>query len=98
MRFGVVIFPASNCDRDCVHVLRAVLGQEVEEGWYEERSLDGLDAVVLAGGFAYGDYLRAGAVAARAPGMTAGRAFAAWGGAVLAIRHGFWSWRDGRPV
>ena len=89
MRFGVVIFPASNCDRDCVHVLRAVLGQEVEEVWYEERSLDGLDAVVLPGGFAYGDYLRAGAVAARAPVMTAVRAFAQVGGPVLGICNGF---------
>src|SRR5438094_7893176 len=83
MRFGVVIFPASNCDRDCVHVLRAVLGQEVEEVWHEERSLDGLDAVVLPGGVAYGHYLRAGAVAARAPVLTAVCAFAQVGGAVL---------------
>src|SRR5436309_704303 len=89
MRFGVVIFPASNCDRDCVHVLHTVLGQEVEENWHEERSLDGLDAVVLPGGFAYGDYLRAGAVAARAPVMTAVRAFAQVGGPVLGICNGF---------
>src|SRR3989454_5907649 len=89
MRFGVVIFPASNCDRDCVHVLHTVLGQEVEEIWHEERSLDGLDAVVLPGGFAYGDYLRAGAVAARAPVMTAVRAFAQVGGPVLGICNGF---------
>src|SRR2546428_12378271 len=75
MRFGVIILPASNCDRDCVHVLRTVLGQEGEEVWHEEQSLDGLDAVVLPGGFAYGDYLRAGAVAARAPGVAAGGAF-----------------------
>jgi len=89
MRFGVVIFPASNCDRDCVHVLRTVLGQEVEEVWHEEQSLDGLDAVVLPGGFAYGDYLRAGAVAARAPVMAAVRAFAQVGGPVLGICNGF---------
>src|SRR3989441_11884961 len=79
MRFGVVIFPAS-CDRDCVHVLRTVLGQEVEEVWHEEQSLDGLDAVVLPGGFAYGDYLRAGAVAARAPPKAAVPALAQAGG------------------
>ncbi len=89
MRFGVIIFPASNCDRDCVHVLRAVLGQEVDAVWHEDRSLDGLDAVVLPGGFAYGDYLRAGAVAARAPVMTAVREFACAGGPVLGICNGF---------
>jgi len=89
MRFGVVIFPASNCDRDCVHVLRTVLGHDVEEVWHEEGSLDGVDAVVLPGGFAYGDYLRAGAVAARAPVMTAVRAFAHAGGPVLGVCNGF---------
>src|SRR2546428_10584275 len=89
MRFGVVIFPASNCDRDCVHVLRTVLGHDVEEVWHEEGSLDGFDAVVLPGGFAYGDYLRAGAVAARAPVMTAVRAFAHAGGPVLGVCNGF---------
>lgn len=89
MRFGVVIFPASNCDQDCVHVLRRVLDQEVEAVWHEEPSLVGLDAVVLPGGFAYGDYLRAGAVAARAPVMTAVRAFAQAGGPVLGICNGF---------
>src|SRR2546427_80303 len=83
MRFGIVIFPASNCDRDCVHVLRTVLGHDVEEVWHEAGSLDGVDAVVLPGGFAYGDYLRAGAVAAPAPGMTAGGAFARAQGRVL---------------
>jgi len=89
MRFGVVIFPASNCDRDCVHVLRTVLGHDVEEVWHEAGSLDGVDAVVLPGGFAYGDYLRAGAVAARAPVMTAVRAFARAGGPVLGVCNGF---------
>jgi len=89
MRFGVVVFPGSNCDRDCVHVLRTVLGQEVDEVWHEEHSLDGLDAVVLPGGFAYGDYLRAGAVAARAPVMVALQQFARRGGPVLGICNGF---------
>ena len=67
MRAGVVIFPGSNCDRDCVHVLRGVLGQDVAEVWHGETALEGLDAVILPGGFAYGDYLRAGAVAATSP-------------------------------
>jgi phosphoribosylformylglycinamidine synthase len=89
MRFGVVTFPGSNCDQDCVHVLRAVLGQEVDAVWHEDRSLDGLDAIVLPGGFAHGDYLRAGAIAARAPVMTAVRDFARGGGPVLGICNGF---------
>src|SRR3989449_11699802 len=76
MRFGVVIFPASNCDRDCVHVLRTVLGHDVEEVWHEAGSLDGVDAVALPAGFAYGDYLRAGAMTDRAPVLTAVRACA----------------------
>ncbi len=89
MKFGVVVFPGSNCDRDCVHVLRAVLGQDVDEVWHEDSSLDGLDAVVLPGGFAHGDYLRAGAVAARAPVMAAVQDFARRGGPVLGICNGF---------
>src|SRR3989442_12832135 len=88
MRFGIVIFPASNCDRDCVHVLRTVLGHDVEEVWHEAGSLDGVDAVVLPGGVAYGDYLRAGAVAARAPVMKAARAVARAGGPVVWVCNG----------
>ena len=89
MTWGVITFPGSNCDQDCVHVLRAVLGQHVEDVWHEVRSLDGLDAVILPGGFAYGDYLRAGAVAATAPVMEAVRAFAEAGRPVLGICNGF---------
>lgn len=89
MRAGVVIFPGSNCDRDCVHVLRAVLGQDVVEVWHGDTAIEGLDAVILPGGFAYGDYLRAGAVAATSPIMPAVRAFAADGGPVLGICNGF---------
>jgi len=87
--WGVITFPGSNCDRDCVHVLRVVLGQRVERVWHEDRSLDGLDAVVLPGGFAYGDYLRAGAVAATAPVIGALRSFAETGRPVLGICNGF---------
>jgi len=89
MRAGVVVFPGSNCDRDCIHVLRGVLGQDVVEVWHGETTLEGLDAVILPGGFAYGDYLRAGAVAATAPIMPAVRAFAQAGGPVLGICNGF---------
>jgi len=89
MRLGVVVFPGSNCDRDCVHVLRHVLGRDVVELWYGDPAIDGVDAVVLPGGFAYGDYLRAGAVAATSPIMPAVRAFAASGGPVLGICNGF---------
>jgi len=89
MRFGVVVFPGSNCDRDCLHVLRSVLGQDADELWSGEASTSGADVLILPGGFAYGDYLRAGAVAATAPIMSAVRAFAARGGPVLGICNGF---------
>lgn len=89
MRFGVVTFPGSNCDQDCVYVLRSVLGQDVDEVWHEDLSVDGLDAIVLPGGFAHGDYLRAGAIAARAPVMSAVGDFAREGGPVLGICNGF---------
>jgi phosphoribosylformylglycinamidine synthase len=89
MRWGVVIFPGSNCDQDCVQALRSVLAQDVVEVWHEDRGLDGLDVVVLPGGFAYGDYLRAGAIAATAPVMPAIRDFAAAGGPVIGICNGF---------
>jgi phosphoribosylformylglycinamidine synthase len=83
------VFPGSNCDRDCVHALRAVLGQDVAEVWHEDRALTGIDAVVLPGGFSYGDYLRSGAIASTAPIMSAVRAHAEAGGPVLGICNGF---------
>ena len=89
MRFGVIVFPGSNCDRDCVHVLRQVLGEGVDELWSGEASVEGADALILPGGFAYGDYLRAGAVAATAPIMPAVRDYAEAGGPVLGICNGF---------
>ncbi len=89
MRFGVVVFPGSNCDQDCVHVLRHVLGQDALTLWHRDPSVRDVDAVILPGGFAYGDYLRAGAVAATSPIMPAVRAFAAGGGPVLGICNGF---------
>jgi phosphoribosylformylglycinamidine synthase len=87
--WGVVIFPGSNCDRDCIHVLRAVLAQEVVEVWHADRSLDGIDALVLPGGFSYGDYLRSGAIAATAAIMPEVRRFANAGRPVLGICNGF---------
>lgn len=89
MRFGVVIFPGSTCDRDCMHVLKNVLQQDVVGLWYAEGEIEGVDCVILPGGFAYGDYLRAGAVAATAPIMDTVRRFADAGGPVLGICNGF---------
>ncbi|MBI4209570.1 MAG: phosphoribosylformylglycinamidine synthase subunit PurQ [Deltaproteobacteria bacterium] len=89
MRFGVVVFPGSNCDRDCYHVIRNVLRQDCRFVWHQESSLQGLDAVVLPGGFSYGDYLRVGAVARFSPVMSAVAEFAQGGGLVLGICNGF---------
>src|SRR5437899_1064747 len=89
MNFGVVVFPGSNCDHDCVHVLSNVLSQKVREVWHKETSLDGLDAVILPGGFSYGDYLRTGAIARFSPIMGAVKHFADHGGMVLGIGNGF---------
>ncbi len=78
MKFGVVVFPGSNCDDDMVHVLGDVLGQDVVKLWHKNTDLpDGLDCVVLPGGFSYGDYVRAGAIAQFSPIMKAVKAFAA---------------------
>ncbi len=89
MRFGVVVFPGTNCDRECLHVIREVLGEDARAIWHMEPSLDDVDCLILPGGFAYGDYLRAGAIAATSPIMGAVRRFAAAGGAVLGICNGF---------
>ncbi len=89
MRFGVVVFPASNCDMDTYHVIDQALGHPVTYIWHQERRLDGFDCVILPGGFAYGDYLRAGAIARFAPIMEALPAFADRGGLVLGICNGF---------
>jgi phosphoribosylformylglycinamidine synthase subunit PurQ / glutaminase len=86
---GIVVFPGSNCDADTYHAVRDVLGREAAFVWHQETSLDGLDAVVLPGGFAYGDYLRAGAIAATSPVMRAVRGYAAAGRPVLGICNGF---------
>jgi phosphoribosylformylglycinamidine synthase len=89
MKVGVVVFPGSNCDHDTYHVVKHVMGQEARFVWHKDASLGDLDAVVLPGGFAYGDYLRTGAVARFSPIMRAVTEFAAKGGPVLGICNGF---------
>ncbi len=87
-RVGVVVFPGSNCDRDTVHALRRA-GADPVELWHEQATLDGVAAVLLPGGFAYGDYLRAGVIARFSPVMRGVAAFANEGGLVLGICNGF---------
>jgi phosphoribosylformylglycinamidine synthase len=89
MRVGVVVFPGSNCDHDAYHVVKHVCGQEARFVWHKDGSLAELDAVVLPGGFAYGDYLRTGAIARFSPVMRAVGEFAKRGGPVLGICNGF---------
>jgi phosphoribosylformylglycinamidine synthase I len=89
MNFAVLQFPASNCDQDAVHVLRNVLGHTARLTWHKETSLGGADAVIVPGGFSYGDYLRTGAIARFSPVMQAVQTFAANGGPVLGICNGF---------
>jgi phosphoribosylformylglycinamidine synthase I len=89
MNFAVLQFPASNCDQDAVHVLRNVLGHTARFVWHKETSLGNPDAVIVPGGFSYGDYLRTGAIARFSPVMEALQSFAANGGLVLGICNGF---------
>ncbi|HSM37050.1 MAG TPA: phosphoribosylformylglycinamidine synthase subunit PurQ [Longimicrobiales bacterium] len=89
MGVAVVTFPGSNCDYDCYKALRDVLGVDAEFVWHRERTLGNADAVVLPGGFSYGDHLRAGAIARLSPVMEAVSAFADAGGPVLGICNGF---------
>lgn len=89
MRFGVVVFPGTWSDRDFYHVIAEVLGEPVRYVWHRERDLSGLDCVILPGGFSYGDYLRAGAVASRSPVVEALGEFAGGGGLVLGSCNGF---------
>ena len=89
MKIGVVVFPGSNCDHDAFHAVGEVLHQPVEFIWHQSRDLSGFDAVVLPGGFSYGDYLRTGAIARFSPVMRAIEQFAHGGGPVLGICNGF---------
>ncbi len=88
-KFGVVVFPGSNCDHDAYHALGKVLHQDVRFLWHKDSSLDGVDAVILPGGFSYGDYLRGGAIARVSPIMKEVVSFADAGGIVIGICNGF---------
>jgi phosphoribosylformylglycinamidine synthase subunit PurQ / glutaminase len=89
MRFGVITFPGSNCDQDCYDVIATVAHQPVVHIWHESHDLQGCDAIIIPGGFAYGDYLRTGAIAAFAPAMTEVKKFADKDGMVIGICNGF---------
>jgi phosphoribosylformylglycinamidine synthase len=89
MKFGVLVFPGSNCDHDTFHVISQVAHQPVSFLWHDSENLAGVDAVIVPGGFAYGDYLRTGAIARFSPVMQAVKSFAAGGGLVLGICNGF---------
>jgi phosphoribosylformylglycinamidine synthase len=89
VKFGVIVFPGSNCDHDAYHVISKHVGQPVDFIWHRETNLDSYDAVIIPGGFSYGDYLRAGALARFSPVMTAVRDFAASGRFVMGICNGF---------
>jgi phosphoribosylformylglycinamidine synthase subunit PurQ / glutaminase len=89
MKIGVVTFPGSNCDYDCYRAVKDGLGAEAVYLWHRDHDLQGVDAVFLPGGFSYGDYLRAGAIAALSPLMREVKAFAAAGGPVAGICNGF---------
>ena len=89
MKFGVVIFPGSNCDEDIIHVLEKIMGQQVVRLWHKDHDLQGADFIILPGGFSFGDYLRSGAIARFSPIMQEVIQFAANGGKVMGICNGF---------
>jgi phosphoribosylformylglycinamidine synthase len=89
MHFGIIVFPGTNCDRDCLHVVSDVLGHSGRLVWHEEDDVSSFDALLLPGGFAYGDYLRTGAIARFSPVMGAVAEFAALGKPVVGICNGF---------
>ena len=89
MKFGVIVFPGSNCDHDAYHVVSKHVGQPVDFVWHRETNLDRYDALLIPGGFAYGDYLRAGALAKFSPVMTSVKDCAARGRYVFGICNGF---------
>ncbi|MBI5042744.1 MAG: phosphoribosylformylglycinamidine synthase subunit PurQ [Nitrospirae bacterium] len=89
MKFGILVFPGSNCDHDCYHVVRHVLNCEAEFVWHKEKELRGFDVIIIPGGFSYGDYLRTGAIAKFSPVMKAVKKFARNGGLIIGICNGF---------
>lgn len=88
-RFGIVVFPGSNCDRDCFHVVKNALGCRVDYLWHKRGVIDGYDCIILPGGFSYGDYLRSGAIARFSPIMKEVERHASEGGLVIGICNGF---------
>src|SRR5438552_2624199 len=89
MKFGVVVFPGSNCDHDAFYAIGNILHKPVEFIWHQSEDLGGCDAIILPGGFAHGDYLRTGAIARFSPVMKSVEKFAKGGGIVLGICNGF---------
>jgi phosphoribosylformylglycinamidine synthase len=89
VKFGVIVFPGSNCDHDAYHVISKHVGQPVDFIWHRDTDLSSYDAVIIPGGFSYGDYLRAGALARFSPVMTSLQTFAAQGKFVLGVCNGF---------
>lgn len=89
MKFGVVVFPGSNCDLDAYHLVKDVMTQPVQYIWHEDKNIDGSDVLILPGGFSYGDYLRPGAISRFSPVVTAIAEFANRGGLVMGICNGF---------
>lgn len=89
MKFGVIIFPGSNCDEDIIYVLEKIMGQQVVRLWHKDHDLQGADFIILPGGFSFGDYLRSGAIARFSPIMQEVIQFAAKGGYVMGICNGF---------
>ena len=89
MKFGVLVFPGSNCDHDTANVVTSILGEQAAMLWHESTGLENCDAILVPGGFAYGDYLRTGAIAAFSPIMQPVKRFASSGGLVLGICNGF---------
>ena len=89
MKFGVVIFPGSNCDEDIIYVLEKIMGQQVVRLWHKDHDLQGAEMIILPGGFSFGDYLRSGAIARFSPIMQEVIQFASKGGYVMGICNGF---------
>src|ERR1700746_396513 len=98
MKFGVLVFPGSNCDHDTYHVVASLAQQPVTFLWHDSPSLENCDAILVPGGFAYGDYLRTGAIARFSPVMQSVRKFAADGGLVLGICNGFHTLVEAGPL
>lgn len=89
MKFGVVVFPGSNCDQDCFYVVKDILNQPVKYIWHKDTGVGGFDCIILPGGFSYGDYLRTGAIARFSPVMKPIMDFACRGGIIIGICNGF---------